>query len=208
MWHFFSLDCTPGLNNLKTVVRTHLEASKCEGGRIKSCVSELHFSKWSEFFFGGSWFCSFIMYVCILHINNTKNRTHTEPFMDGWFWTSAMSLQVFQEKKTNQRQKKGDKSRQPEREREKVTQNKPTKKAYLKRESRESCNSLLHRDSHLPFLSFPFFFLSCSVLLAPLPQYQDVVARSNISVLALLLPVHIHTELCLSYVQASAPAWR
>ncbi len=144
------------------------------------------------------------MYVCILHINNTKNRTHTEPFMDGWFWTSAMSLQVFQEKKTNQRQKKGDKSRQPERER--VTQNKPTKKAYLKRESRESCNSLLHRDSHLPFLSFPFFFLSCSVLLAPLPQYQDVVARSNISVLALLLPVHIHTELCLSYVQASAPA--
>ncbi len=97
-------------------------------------------------------------------------------------------------------------TREREREREKVTQNKPTKKAYLKRESRESCNSLLHRDSHLPFLSFPFFFLSCSVLLAPLPQYQDVVARSNISVLALLLPVHIHTELCLSYVQASAPA--
>jgi hypothetical protein len=58
------------------------------------------------------------MYVCTLHINNTKKRTHTESFMDGWFWTSAMSLQVFKEKKTNQRQKKGDKSRQPDTERD------------------------------------------------------------------------------------------
>jgi hypothetical protein len=49
-----------------------------------------------------------MMYVCILHINNTKNRTHTESFMDGWFWTSAMSLQVFQEKK----QTKGRRRRQ------------------------------------------------------------------------------------------------
>jgi len=167
-----------------------------------NCVSQND----QSFFLGGLDFAALsCMYVFCTSTTLRRGLTQNHS------WTGGSGIvqchcKYARKKKTNQRQKKGDKSRQPERERERVTRNKSRKQAYLKRESRQSCNSLLHRDSHLPFLSFPFFFLSCSVLLAPLPQYQDVVARSNISVLALLLPVHIHTEVCLSYVQASAPA--
>jgi hypothetical protein len=75
------------------------------------------------------------MYVCILHINNTKKRTHTESFMDGWFWTSAMSLQVFQEKKqTKGRRKETNPGNQREREREREGNTKQTNKESLPQE--------------------------------------------------------------------------
>jgi hypothetical protein len=79
------------------------------------------------------------MYVCILHINNTKKRTHTESFMDGWFWTSAMSLQVFKEKKNKpkaeeRRQIQATRQREREREREREGNTKQTNKESLPQE--------------------------------------------------------------------------
>jgi hypothetical protein len=73
------------------------------------------------------------MYVCILHINNTKKRTHTESFMDGWFWTSAMSLQVCKEKK-NKPKAEERRQIQATRERERESNTKQIKKASLPQE--------------------------------------------------------------------------
>ncbi len=129
-------------------------------------------------FFGGGLDFAVLSCMYVFCTSTTLRRGLTQKH--SWMGGSGL-VQCdckYSRKKKQTKAEEGDKSRQPdthtdretERQREKVTQNKPTKKAYLKRESRQSCNSLLHRDSHLPFLSFPFFFLSCSVLLAPLPQ--------------------------------------
>ncbi len=89
-------------------------------------------------------------------------------------------------------------TRQTDREREKEAERKGRKKKTNKEKltlrekvnrAEIACSTGIAIFPTFPFLSFPFPFLSCSVLpfIPPLPQYQDDVARSNISVLALLL---------------------
>jgi hypothetical protein len=89
-------------------------------------------------------------------------------------------------------------TRQTDREREKEAERKGRKKKTNKEKltlrekvnrAEIACSTGIAIFPTFPFLSFPFPFLSYTALpfIPPLPQYQDDVARSNISVLALLL---------------------
>jgi hypothetical protein len=120
-------------------------------------------------------------------------------------WTGAMSLQVCKKKETKTRRRKRtniQRKREREKEAERKGRNKKTNKEKLTLREKVNraaiaCSTGIAIFPTFPFLSFPFPFLSCSVLpfIPPLPQYQDDVARSNISVLELLLLyTHTHTH--------------